>query len=582
MGEGDGMQSGAGRGFEDLGIEPGPVQAALDEAVARFGPRPAVDFLGRRWSFAEIGALVDRATRGFQALGVRRGVRVGLCLPNTPYSVVCYFAVLKAGGTVVNFNPLYVERELKHQVVDSGTTIMVTVDLNLIYPKVAALIGPGGLEKIVVCRLAAALPFPQRLLFPVVKRKEIAHPPQDADHVPFERLIASPGAAPVTIDPGADVAVLQYTGGTTGVPKGAMLTHANLSAQSEQLRRVVPGARPGEERMLMALPLFHCFAMAVGMLLAVRIGCEMILLPRFDLAQVIATIRKKKPTLFPGVPTIYTALNAAAAKGDVDFGSLRYCISGGAPLPAEVMREFEHRSGCRLVEGYGLTEASPVVAVNPLDLPGKPGSIGLPLEGTRIEIRAPEDGRPLPVGEKGEICVIGPQVMAGYWQRPEETKDVFHGRALRTGDIGYMDEDGYTFIVDRIKDVILCSGFNVYPRAIEEALYQHPAVAEAIAIGIPDGYRGQAPKAFVKLKDGTAATPAELAEFLTDYLSRIELPREIEIRTSLPKTMIGKLSKKELVAEEQAKADARLAAGGAETTGQDGAKPASGRQETRT
>ncbi|WP_261967251.1 long-chain-fatty-acid--CoA ligase [Prosthecodimorpha staleyi] len=581
MNEGGGMQSGAGRGFDDLGIEPGPVQAALDEAVARFGPRPAVDFLGRRWSFAEIGALVDRATRGFQALGVRRGVRVGLCLPNTPYSVVCYFAVLKAGGTVVNFNPLYVERELKHQVVDSGTTIMVTVDLNLIYPKVAALLGPGGLEKIVVCRLAAALPFPQRLLFPIVKRKEIAHPPQDADHVPFERLIASPGAAPVTIDPGADVAVLQYTGGTTGVPKGAMLTHANLSAQTEQLRRVVPGARPGEERMLMALPLFHCFAMAVGMLLAVRIGCEMILLPRFDLAQVIATIRKKKPTLFPGVPTIYTALNAAAAKGHVDFGSLRYCISGGAPLPAEVMREFEHLSGCRLVEGYGLTEASPVVAVNPLDLPGKPGSIGLPLEGTRIEIRAPEDGRPLPVGEKGEICVIGPQVMAGYWQRPDETKDVFHGRALRTGDIGYMDEDGYTFIVDRIKDVILCSGFNVYPRAIEEALYQHPAVAEAIAIGIPDGYRGQAPKAFVKLKDGAAATPAELAEFLTDYLSRIELPREIEIRASLPKTMIGKLSKKELVAEEQAKADARLAAGGGvETDGRRDAAP--GRGETRT
>lgn len=534
----------------------GSAYAVLDEAVRAFGDRPCIDFLGRRWTYGQIGALVDRAAKGFQALGVRRGVRVGLCLPNTPYAVVCFFAVLKAGGTVVNFNPLYVERELRNQVEDSGTTIMVTVDLDLIYPKVAALIGPGGLEKVVVCSLAAALPFPKRQLFPLLRRKELARIPQDAVHVPFERLVQQPGAAPVAIHPHDDIAVLQYTGGTTGTPKGAMLTHANISAQIEQMRGVVPGARPGEERLLLVLPLFHVFAMSVGMLLGLRLGAELILLPRFELAQVIEVIRKRRVTLMPGVPTLFAALNTAAEAGTkADFSSLRYCISGGAPLPLQVMDAFERISGCRLVEGYGLTEASPVVAVNPLDAPGKPGSIGLPIPDTRIEIRSPDDGSETPLGEKGEICVVGPQVMAGYWNRPEETRAVFHGRALRTGDIGYQDADGYTFIVDRIKDLILCSGFNVYPRVIEEALYHHPAVAEAVAIGIPDPYRGQVPKAFVKLKTDANASPKELMEFLTEYLSRIEMPREIEIREQLPKTMIGKLSKKELVAEEHAKSD---------------------------
>lgn len=535
----------------------GPAYAVLDEAVRAFGDRPCVDFLGRRWTYGQIGSLVDRAAKGFQALGVRRGVRVGLCLPNTPYAVICFFAILKAGGTVVNYNPLYVERELKGQAEDSGTTIMVTVDLALIYPKVAALVRPGGIEKIVVCSLAAALPFPKRQLFPLLKRKELARIPNDAVHIPFDRLVQEPGATPVAIEPNDDVAVLQYTGGTTGTPKGAMLTHANISAQIEQMRAVIPGARPGEERLLLVLPLFHVFAMSVGMLLGLRLGAELILLPRFELAQMVGVIRKRRATLMPGVPTLFAALNTAAESGTkTDFSSLRYCISGGAPLPLEVMRTFERVSGCRLVEGYGLTEASPVVAVNPLDAPGKPGSIGLPLPDTRIEIRSPDDGSETPLGEKGEICVVGPQVMAGYWKRPEETQAVFHGRALRTGDIGYQDADGYTYIVDRIKDLILCSGFNVYPRVIEEALYHHPAVAEAIAIGVPDPYRGQAPKAFVKLKADASVSPKDLLEFLTEYLSRIEMPREIEIREQLPKTIIGKLSKKELVAEEHGKADA--------------------------
>jgi long-chain acyl-CoA synthetase len=269
-------------------------------------------------------------------------------------------------------------------------------------------------------------------------------------------------------------------------------------------------------------------------------------------------IAKKRPTLFPGVPTIYTALNGAAEKGGWDLSSIRCCISGGAPLPVEVRTRFEQVTGCRLVEGYGLSEASPVVTCNPFEAV-KSGSVGIPLPGTTVEIRAPHDpSLLLGPGEKGEICVRGPQVMTGYWQKPADTAQVFVEGALRTGDIGYVDEDGYLFLVDRIKDVIISGGYNIYPRVIEEALYQHPAVAEAVVIAVPDQYRGQAPKAFVRLRDGIAATPDELRQFLTGYVSRIELPKMIEIRDSLPKTLVGKLSKKELMAEEETK----TAAGG--------------------
>ncbi len=533
-----------------------PVFQLADQAAARFADRPAIDFLGKRWSYRELGDLIDRAALGFRHLGVHAGVHVGLCLPNTPYYVICYYAILKAGGTVVNYNPLYVERELDHQVQDSKTTIMVTLDLKQIYPKVAALLEKSGLERVVVCSMASILPSVKSLLFAVLKRSEMADIPDDLRHVPFARLIDNNGAIqPATVNAKTDVAVLQYTGGTTGVPKGAMLTHANLTANTQQMCRVFPSARPGEERMMAVLPFFHVFAMTVAMNFAVATGAEMILVPRFDLDQVLKLIAKKKPTLFPGVPTIYTALNAAAAKGGHDLSSIRLCISGGAPLPVEIKARFEELTGCSLVEGYGLSEASPVVTCNPPGGKIKAGSIGLPVANTVIEVRSHLDpDLVLPQGEHGEICVRGPQVMAGYWSRPEDTAAVFHDGALRTGDVGYVDEEGYIFLVDRIKDVILCGGYNVYPRVIEEALYQHPAVSEVVVIGIDDDYRGQAPKAFVCLREGAVATIDELRQFLGTQISRIELPKEIEIRDELPKTMVGKLSKKELVAEEKAKA----------------------------
>lgn len=535
-----------------------PVHTLLEEVARRHPAAYAMDFLGRRWTYAELGAMVERVACGFQQLGVRKGVRVGLCLPNTPYFVVCYFAILKAGGTVVNFNPLYVEREIKHQIEDSGTTIMVTLDLRQIYPRVAAMLGDTCLEKVVVCPMSGILPAVKSVLFSVLKRSELADIPDDLRHVHFDRLASSRGAVRTQdIDPHADLAVLQYTGGTTGVPKGAMLTHANLWSNVRQMLVLTGGLDAGREKVLCVLPLFHVFAMTVAMNLGIAVGAELILLPRFDLAQVMKVVARKRPTLFPGVPTIYTAINGAAAQGGADLSSIRLCISGGAPLPLEVRSRFEALTGCRLVEGYGLSEASPVVTCNPLEGLIKEGSIGLPLVDTVIEVRMPEDpaivlGR----GEKGEICVRGPQVMAGYWKRPDDTAAVMVDGALRTGDVGYVDDDGYIFLVDRIKDLIICGGYNVYPRVVEEALYRHPAVAEAIVIGVPDDYRGQAPKAFVRLRAGAEATPADLKTFLADQLSRIEMPSAIEIRDQLPKTMIGKLSKKELVAEEAAKAAA--------------------------
>ena len=535
----------------------------LDDSVARFATAPAMDFLGRRWTYAELGDLVERAAEGFRFLGVRKGVRVGLCLPNTPYFVICYFAILKAGGIVVNYNPLYVERELAHQVADSGTTLMVTLDLRQIYPKVAALLDGTCLERVVVCPMRDILPPVKSLMFQVLKRSELADIPDDLRHVPFSRLVGGgrfSGAD--TTDPLTDLAVLQYTGGTTGVPKGAMLTHANLTANVEQIRCVLDGAALRDERMLCVLPFFHVFAMTVAMNFGIAAGAELILLPRFELDQVMRVMAKKRPTLFPGVPTIYTAINNAARRGRFDLSSIRFCISGGAPLPIEVRLEFERLTGCRLVEGYGLSEASPVVTCNPVDGSAPVGSIGRAVADTLVEIHSTDQpGVKLGVGERGEVCVRGPQVMAGYWQRPEDTAAVMTDGALRTGDVGYVDENGFIFLVDRIKDLILCGGYNVYPRTIEEALYRHPAVAEAVVIGIPDPYRGQAPKAFVRLREGSAATPEEIRHFLADHLSRIEMPKAIEIRDQLPKTMIGKLSKKELVAEEQAKTDGGRAAG---------------------
>ncbi|MGK9236994.1 long-chain fatty acid--CoA ligase [Inquilinus limosus] len=538
-------------------IEPRPLYAILDDAVAKFGDRPCATFMDKTLSYGQIGDLVARAAKGFQAAGVGKGSRVGLFLPNCPYYVICYFALLKCGAVVVNFNPLYAERELITKIDDSGTELMVTLDLAQLHGKLAPLLGRTALKRILVCPMAGVLPFPKNLLFPIVKRREVAKVPQDGRHLRWAELVRNDGRfAPVPIAPEEDLAVLQYTGGTTGTPKAAMLTHANLYANAVQAGCWFEGMVPGQDRMLAVLPFFHVFAMTVAMNLAIWAGAEIIMLPRFELETVMKTIHEKKPTLFPAVPTIYTAIANFPERAKYDLSSLKRCISGGAPLPVEVKHAFEAATGCKLVEGYGLSEASPIATCNPLFGVNKEGSIGIPLPQTIVEIVSLDDRTTvLPTGERGEVCIRGPQVMKGYWNRPEESAEALHGGRLHTGDVGTMDEDGYIFIVDRIKDLILCSGFNVYPRNVEEAIYLHPAVEECIVAGVPDPYRGQTVKAYIKLRAGQSLTADGLVEFLKDKLSPIEMPKQIEFRDQpLPKTLIGKLSRKAVLEEEAAKA----------------------------
>lgn len=532
-----------------------PLHAVFERSVARFGERPCMDFLGRRFSYRETGRLVERAAAGFQALGVGPGVQVGLCLPNCPYYVIAYYGVLKAGGTVVNYNPLYVERELIHQIEDSETSIMVTLDVKQIYPKIATMLKQSSLKKVVVCRMADCLPAVKSMLFRTLKRAEVADVADDDRHVQWSRLIDNDGKVkPVEIDPKTAVAVLQYTGGTTGVPKGAALTHANLVANQTQVTTWFIGARPGEERMLAILPFFHVFAMTVVLNVGIAVGAEIIMLPRFEAEQVLKTIGDKRPTLLPGVPTMYKAILSAPQAAKTPLNSIRLCISGGAPLPLELKRQFESATGCVLVEGYGLSECAPVATANPVIGINKEGSIGVPVPGVTVEIRDLTDfSRVLGVGEKGEVAVRGPNVMLGYWRRPTETADTIVDGALRTGDVGMIDAEGYVFLLDRLKDLIICGGYNVYPRAVEEAIYLHPEVEAVTVIGIPDDYRGQTPKAFVQRRGGSTLTAEQLLAFLADKLSRIELPKLIEFRDELPKTAVGKLSKKELIAEESAK-----------------------------
>ena len=531
-------------------IAPKPVPALLDEAAAAFPDNVCVNFRGRRYRYREIAELVDKAAKGFRAMGVQKGIKVGLMLPNSPYAVICFYAVLKAGGTVVNVNPLYAEREIERQIRDSGMCILVTLAMKTLYPKVAKrLADGGGLETIVVCSMTGILPFPENALFAVLRRREIAAIPDDDLHVRYDRLIDNDGMfEPAEIDAVRDVAVLQYTGGTTGLPKAARLTHANLYANAVQVEMWAQGAKPGGEKILGVLPLFHAFGMTAVMNAGMRLGAEMILLPRFKTAEVLKTIDHERPTIFVGVPTMYSALNAAHDLGKQDLSSLVYCISGGAPLPAKVRNAFEEMTGCTLVEGYGLSETAPVCTVNPFAGINKTGSVGLPLPATLIEIVA-RDGsdRVLPLGEHGEICVTGPQVMAGYANRAQETVDALRGGRLHTGDIGYLDEDGYLYVIDRIKDLILNGGFNVYPRMVEEAIQLHPAIEEVAVCGVADSHRGEIVKAFVKLKDEESLKAAELRAFLKDKLAPFEIPRRIEFRETLPKTLIGKISKKELI-----------------------------------
>lgn len=539
-----------------------PVPALLHEAVKRWPDKPALDFMGQLISYREFGHKVERLAAGLQQLGVGPGVHVGLYLPNTPHYAMAFFAVLEAGGTVVNYSPLDAERVLAHKVEDSRTDILFTLDLVSLYPQMGRLLGSTRLKKLVVGSLGDFGAAPEATMAHLRQAGQLAPMPTDDRHVTFQQVLDN--AAPLQRHPIADlkdaIAVLQYTGGTTGLPKGAMLTHANLSAAAAQFYVTTRGEPPllteGEERMLVVLPLFHIYALSVCLLLGVRLGAHLVLHTRFDLDAVIKDLQAKRITMFPGVPTMYTAIAQHPQASQMDLRSLKHCGSGGAPLPAEVAQRFFALTGCTLNEGWGMTETSPTGTFTPVHGLRKPGSCGMPLPGITLSLRSLDDpSQEVAIGEPGELCISGPNVMKGYWNAPEANAAAFTADGLfRSGDVARMDEDGCFYIVDRTKDMLLCGGYNVYPRVLEEAIYEHPAVLEVCVIGIPDEYRGQSPKAFVALKPGAAAfTIDELKAFLANRLGKHEMVQALEIRDSLPKTPVGKLSKKDLVDEEAAR-----------------------------
>jgi long-chain acyl-CoA synthetase len=533
---------------------PMPVEALLERAAERWADQVAIDFYDRCLTYRDWLALARRAAKGLRALGVEPGVSVGLHLPNTPHFLIAFFGILLAGGRVVNYSPLYAIRELRHQLLDSETEVMVTLDLPQLYSQIAALKGEGRLRAVVVASLTDFLPEAavRAMVGPAAERK--LGPGHEID---FRALIDNDGALPPPLhgDLAEEIAVLQYTGGTTGEPKGAMLTHANLGAVVAMRDRWVEHAlTPGADSTLVVLPLFHVYGMSMVMLVALSGGTKLILHLRFDAERVLADIARKRPTIFSGVPTMFAAMLQHPRAREHDLSSLTHCASGGAPLPLEILHGFERLTGLQPKEGYGLTEASPILTMAPLDGRARPGTVGLPCPSTIVEIVDLETGtRVLPPGEKGEICARGPQLTKGYWKRPDATAAAFSGGRFHTGDIGVLDQDGFLTLVDRKKDMILAGGFNVFPRVIEEAIYEHPAVAEVTVIGVPDAYRGESPKAFLVLKPGHHLDFDGLKIFLRDKLGRHEIPAEIEFRESLPKTPVGKLSKKELIAEERAK-----------------------------
>lgn len=541
----------------DQSLPPLSMAAAFDDSARRMGNAPLLDFMGRHYSYAETLDGANRVACGLKALGYGPGDRIGLFLPNVPHYVAAYYGILKLGATVVNFSPLYSVEELEAQVEDSGTRLLFTLSATALLPTALKVLEASSLERLVVGSVAGALPPAKSLLYRWFKAKEVAEKPDDPRILAFSKLIANDGACETAaIDPETHLALIQYTGGTTGVPKGAMLTHQNLTANARQVAKLDPELGTTKDKVLGVLPFFHVFANTCVLNRTVITGGEIVMLPRFDAVQALAAITRARPLALPGVPTMFQALLDHPNSATTDWSSLKYCISGGAPLPAELKTRFEAATGAKLIEGYGLSESSGVVSANPYLAEGKPGTIGQPIIATRVRLVDKEDpSKPAPEGEPGEIVVAGPQIMAGYWERPETDDSTFCTDAtgqqwLRTGDVGQIDEDGFIRIVDRLKDMIAVGGFKVFPKHIEDVLYRHPAVKEALVVGMPDAYRGETPRAYVALNDDADPMTGEtLRDWLNPQVGKHERVDAVVIRDKLPKTMIGKLSRKDLLIE---------------------------------
>ena len=522
----------------------------LEETARKYPRRTALIYFGLEISYAQLLEHINRCAAGLQTLGLKKGDRVALMMPNCPQFVIAYFGALKAGAIVTATSSMYTRREAAHQWHDAGATLLI-VEQQLLPIAQAALPDVPELRTTIVTGIRDYYPTKFAALEKSLRSKRASKRPGSRavaapSLMPWSDLLAGDREPrPVSQSP-LDIACLQYTGGTTGTSKGAMLTHSNLVTNASQTRHWLTTGQQAEV-MVAALPMFHIYAMTCVMICSMISGGTVIILPRFEMRAALNIIRRYRPTIFHGVPTMYVGFNHAPRLSASTFKSLRICMSGGAGLPVEVQQQFEKLSGGRLVEGYGLTEASPVTHVNPPEGLGKVGSIGMPIPGTESRIVDVETGtRELPLGESGELILRGPQVMKGYWNKPKESADVLRNGWLYTGDIARKDEDGYYYIVDRKKDLIIAGGFNIYPREVEEVLFEHPAIQEAAVIGMPDQYRGETVKAFIVLKAGATAVPDEIIAWCRERLAPYKVPRQVEFRDSLPKSGVGKYLRREL------------------------------------
>lgn len=513
--------------LEESGMLNLTLPAMFGETCKRYPERNAIHFYGQKIDYRTLWGYAARFASGLAGIGIEKGDRVAIMLPNCPHYVIAYYGILMAGGIVVQVSPMSVEREIEHYLLDSGAKVMVVYAPLL--QKVLSTPGAVNLaQKIVV-------EFPP------------AGSAYESGSIGFEAFLAgASNSLPIVELSPEDVAVLQYTGGTTGRSKGAMLTHQNLVVNAYQSQLLMGTSKEEQDRVLTVIPLFHVYAMTVAMNSGILGGSQLIMLPRFDLTEVLETIKATQPTLFPGVPTMYVAINSYPKAEEYDISSIRLCVSGSAPMPVEVMKEFEKKTEGTVIEGYGLSESSPVTHFNPLDK-RKAGSIGLPIPFTESKIVDLHTGtQELNVNETGELVIRGPQVMKGYWNMPDETEVALKDGWLYTGDIAQKDEDGYYYIVDRKKDLIIASGYNVYPRDVEEALYQHPSIQEAVVIGVPDEYRGETVKAYVVLKTGATLTEEDVIQFCREKVASYKVPTLVEFRQELPKTAVGKILRRSL------------------------------------
>ena len=530
----------------------------LAETATKFPDHTALIFYGKKTSYSELNALVNRYAQAISRLGVKKGDRVALMLPNIPQMVIAYYGTLRTGAIAVATNPLYHEHELEVQLKDSGAETLLAVDM--FYPVISGALPKTGVKRLILCGIKDYLPFPLNLLYPIKpmiekQRVRVKRVPPIYD---FLSLLSGTPATPVNaaVSPD-DTAILQYTGGTTGTPKGAILTHRNLVVNAVQNRDWLTMRKEGEERVLAVIPFFHVYGMTTAMNFGVLSGAQLILIPKFHTKEVLHFINKYRPTVFPGIQAMYLAIGNYPKIHKYDLTSIKAAISGAGPLMHEVQERFEHLTKARIVEGYGLSEASPVTHCNPVFGKRKLGSIGLPLPDLDAKIVDIETGeKEMPVGETGELVVKGPQVMKGYWNKPAETARALRGGWLHTGDIAKMDDEGFFYIVDRIKDMIKTVGENVYPREVEEVLFMHPKVKDAVVVGLPhEEFLGEKIKAYIVLKEGETATAEEIIRFCREQLSKFKVPKEVEFRSQLPKTLVGKVLRRVLRDEEMKKAE---------------------------